>query len=352
MTAGPSRMYRVQVLALFGLCLVSVACAPGAGTVNDQTVIPKRLLSFPPAVYLSLAYVNDRLIAFTFPKPHPPAIAFAYEGGQQLFPFEPMPDPTCTRYLRYYVMGHVLPDGRLGLLKDCGGAAPGNVASVFAYDWQTQQLTRLVREDLSGGPYHEFTGNPQVTRGVQEMGSGLQGTIFWIDANGPSPMDVEIEDQGLTWNLGDYYEGKRGGVGFAESPAWSPDGKTIAFFASPYGIRETPVDRLNVQSELYFMDPSTLRPVRMLQAIANARYVRWSPDSKRVAFFGCIGWQVECGAWLYDIDGKLLTLVDSGSYFNDITWIGNTKLAAIREDTVPTEANQVWEYALPSPIVP
>ncbi len=191
-----------------------------------------------------------------------------------------------------------------------------------------------------------------MTRGVQEMGDDLSGTIYWIDPHGPSPMDVEVEDKGLAWNLRDYYEGKRNGVGIAENPAWSPDGKTIAFFASNYGMRETPVPDLNVRSELYFMSPSTLRPIPVLIGIVDDGIVRWSPDSKRLVFFGCIGLQVECGLWLYDISGKILTLVDSGDYFYDATWIGNTKLAAIRDVTLPTDANQIWEYSLPSSAVP
>ncbi len=332
--------------------LLLAACAPSAGTVNDHAAIPKRLLSFPKAQYQYVADVNGQLIAFTLPGSLTVKDSYAYENDQQLSPFNPGPDLLCTAYLRYYVMGHVLPDGRLGLLKDCGSAAPRSVRSMYAYDWRAQQLTRLMTASFwtpSGGA---FTWNPRMTRGVQEMGGGWTGTIFWIDADGPSPMEVEVEDRGLTWNLRDYYEGKRKGIGMAENPAWSPDGRTIAFFASTYGIRETPVPGVYMQSELYFMDPSTLRPVQMLKAIVSDGYLRWSPDSRRLVFFGCIGWQAECGLWLFDIAGKTLTLVDGGDYFDDVTWMGNTKLAAIRDVTLPGDANQIWEYSLPASVAP
>ena len=334
------------LLAWLATATLLISCSPGNIPVNDNIIVKSQLLQFPTASYENVVYMNGRLVVFgygpeTLPSSTP---SFAYEGDPTLSPFNLPNDATCIRYTRYYVRGGVLPDGRLGLLKDCGGQSLRSVGSVFAYNWQTGELEKLVQ-----GPLPEvfslrsYTWNPQMTRGIQVMGDALYSTIYWITPESALPMDVEVEDQGLTWNLRDFYDGKQR-VGSADFPAWSPDGNTIAFFATTYGLQEEPLPKLNVKSELYLMNISDMKPKQILQGIANASRLRWSPDSKRLAFSGCIGFPLECGLWLYSLDTKSLALVDHGD-FADITWITNQELAAIKNIEVTYANNQIWEYS-------
>jgi len=325
-----------------------VSCSPASNPMDKQFIIKPQLLSFPAGSYYSIVYIDGRLVAFAIDpnKPISDEISFAYEGDSALHPFNLEKDAACVRYTRYYVRGGTLPDGRLGLVKECGGESLMDTNSIFAYDWKTGTLEQLVKGALpKGWSPKNYTWNPQMTRGVQEMVGSYQGTIYWLSPDEISPMDIELKDQGLKWNLKDYYEGKDR-IGSARFPAWSPDGITIAFFASIYGIREEPVPKMNVKYELYLMSASELKPTQVVQSIANAFQLRWSPDDQRLLFSGCMGFQLQCALWLYSLDSKSLTLVAKGD-FRDFTWVTNTKVVAIKNiGETSFSDNQIWEYSL------
>jgi hypothetical protein len=326
-----------------------VSCLPNSGQLNNDFSVKSRLLLFPTASYDSIILINGRLIAFAEDpnKPRSESISFAYEGDANLTPFNPQIDKECQNYTIYYI-NDLLPDGHLGLLKECRKQS-GAVRSIYAYDWGKATLSQLVPGELPQGPSPKnFTWNSEMTKGVQEMGNGLEGTIYWISPEGVSPMDIEIENQGLKWNLKDYLEGKDR-VGSATDPAWSPDGKTIAFFASAYGIREEPLPKMNVKHGLYLMDVSTLMPVQVLPNFVDAFQLRWSPDSKQLLFNGCMGFQLKCGLWLYNLGRKSLNLVDVG-HFQNFTWITNNKIVAAKDiEEISFKDNQIIEYVISEP---
>jgi Tol biopolymer transport system component len=218
---------------------------------------------------------------------------------------------------------------------------------MFALDWRSGEVEQLVKGPLvSGYSPKDFTWNPQMTRGVQEMVDGAQGTINWISPEGVSPMDIEIEDQGLKWNLKDYYENHYSfekGTGFVLSPAWSPDGKTIAFLVSTYGMREKPRLRANIRYEIYFMDPIELKPVQAVRGIVNAYRLRWSPDSKHLLFGGCL--ESKCGLWIYNLERETIVLVTEGEFFNSI-WKTNNEIVAIKNTNGYLKEAEIWEYSV------
>jgi hypothetical protein len=333
-------------------CIFLMSCSSNSVTIIKNKQTTRRLLSFPPAFYNSVVLINDKLIGFTFGEQKEPAnrVSFAFEDDRTLHPFNPQKIKECDGFIGYGIKGK-LPDGRIGFL-GCGESV-GSKWSIFALDWQTGKVEQLVNGKLQDGySPKDFTWNPQMTRGIQEMVDGVQGTIYWLSKDGISPMDIEIEDQGFKWNLKDYYENRykfTKGTGIAFSPAWSPDGRTIAFFASTYGIRETPRLKENIRYELYFMDPDKLEPVQVLQNITNAYRIRWAFDSKQLIFSGCFGqFESQCGLWLYDLDTKSLLFIDEGD-FQDFIWITNDKVVAIRNITLPFDPNQILEYTITRP---
>jgi len=331
----------------FFMSLVLMSCTPKSTPIDDSLKISSQLLSFPAAFYDNVVYIDNKLIAFSLDlsKPRSEIMSFTYEGDSNLYPFKPGQDPTC-RLIDFTVFGGILPDGRLGLLRDCWTEALRPTSSIFAYNWQKDTLEQIVNGPIAEGPLPKtFTWNPPMTKGVQQMGNGIEGTIYWISPEGSSPMDIEIEDQGLKWNLKDYFEGKTEHVGSASYPAWSPDGKTIAFFASAYGIREEPRPKMNAKRALYLMNVDDLKPVQVILEIPNSLGLRWSPDSRQLLFSGCIGFQFKCALWLFDTNTKSLALIDEGDFL-DFIWIDNQKIVAIKNITLPFDDNQIFEYSI------
>src|SRR5260221_7465976 len=100
---------------------VFVACSPANIPMNNQFIIKPQLLSFPAGSYQSIVYIDGRLVAFAedLNPSLSDSISFAYEDDSAMHPFNPEKDAACGRYTVYYVMGGTLPDGRLGLLKEC-----------------------------------------------------------------------------------------------------------------------------------------------------------------------------------------------------------------------------------------
>lgn len=327
----------------------TTSCAPE--NKWTQLSIAERQLSFPPGYYNHVVYIDGRIIGFADNSSASieEQISFAYEGDKETTLFNPEDDPKCVNYSYFQVIS-LLPDGRLGLLKECyddSGATAflSTNRSIFAYDWHTGELEQLVSGKLTQGSRPKYyTWAPDMTLGVQETTGSYQGTIYWIAPDGVSPMDIEIEDRGLTWNLKDYLEGKER-TGMVVTPAWAPDGKTIAFFVSTYGILEEPKPKFNVNYDLFFMDPTTLKPKLELMDVADADKIVWSPNNEYLLFEGCVGRRLTCGLWRYSISDKTLSLIKEGE-FADYIWITNEKIVVAKNIDLPYRDNEIWEYTI------
>src|SRR4030095_4073095 len=82
--------------------------------------VNERQLSFPSGYYNHIIYIDDRVIGFAqdTDAPKEKQISFAYEGDEEKTLFNPEDDPNCKRYTSFQVAS-LLPDGRLGLFKEC-----------------------------------------------------------------------------------------------------------------------------------------------------------------------------------------------------------------------------------------
>lgn len=346
---------RNLVTPIIAFLLFTIGCVPES--LTTPLTIEERKLEFLPAYYDHVVYLDNQVVGFSYDgdEARNKRVSFSYEGDTQTTTFDPWKTPinpwtnrSCKRY-DYDVVG-LLPDGRLGLLITCDdeSAATTYLSTnrfIFAYDWHTSKLEQLVKGKLTQGfDPTLYTWNPEMTLGVQATTGGYRGTIYWIMPDGISPMNVEIEDRGLAWNLMDYLEGKER-TGIARNPAWSPDGKTIAFFVSIYGILEEPKPKFNVNYDLFFMDPTTKKPKIELMDIADAGKIVWSPNNEYLLFQGCVGRNLTCALWRYRISDKSLSLIKEGE-FADYIWITNEKIVVAKNIELPYKDNEIWEYTI------
>src|SRR5262249_5951086 len=101
-------------------------------------------------------------------------------------------------------------------------------------------------------------------------------------------------------------------------PAWSPDGKWIAYFSDASG-----------EYELHLRDQSSLGEVKKYQlGKAPAFYYspQWSPDSKKIAYT-----DQRVNLWILDLESKQNTLVDTNTYYQrtmDASWSPDSRWLA------------------------
>jgi len=108
------------------------------------------------------------------------------------------------------------------------------------------------------------------------------------------------------------------------SPAWSPDGKSIAYFSDESGVYA-----------LHIKDQGGMSPARTIGLGTPSSYfsgLKWSPDSRKLAYI-----DKRLNVWYVDLDHPVPVKVDTDTYFDftpkldpswspDSRWIVYTKL--------------------------
>lgn len=283
------------------------------------------------------------------------------EAGSDMIEKIAFDSPESCQYSKYYV-GAPLPDGRLGIVHRCTNRWPDNpqpyrdARYMAAYDWETQTLEPLIDTPLSDRlSTGFFSWNPDMSKGVQAI-NGDRGTIWWITPNGPEAMNIIIGEGERSWSLaenldilyddGDVYLNQYD-VGNAREPVWSPDGKTIAFLASPSAIGKGGVNRSASPYELYLMDPVQQEPIAVLEGLIEPHGLRWSPDSQWLAFSTAFGRINQRYLGLFSPSLKKLYLLPnspSATAFHSLAWSpSGTEIAVTEWTAADTLGSEQWQ---------
>jgi len=252
----------------------------------------------------------------------------------------PIADPECAREDIHALTR--LPDRRIGFIEFCmknPNFAIPNTDGIFlsAVDPASGRVERLMNEPL-GFNGHQFTWNPQLTEGFASTLSDLCGSVAGLNREGLIYRSIPVEDAGSTWDLADFFldSGEHcDDYGRADWPAWSPDGASVAFFASAPQMEGSAFDRVNLPWSIFVMSARDLEPRKVLGGILHPRGLSWSIDG-RLAFSGTVA-SHGSGTWTFDPDSGELAQVSSAL----ISWLDwspeGTKIAAISNVGPPAQ---------------
>jgi hypothetical protein len=226
-------------------------------------------------------------------------------------------------------IGHLtsLPDGRLGYDLPCDdftSVAPEN--SIRALDLASgadEELARVFFRPM------QFAFAPDLSRGMVSRSSRLCAVVAWLIDGRAQPADIEVATDDRAFNLSDEpLEGSERCTAFAraDSPAWSPDGESIAFLASPASIGLDGPARLDAPWNLYLMDAEHAAPRIVLDGIDSAYQLRWSPDGQWLAF-SADAYDGQPGTFAYALSSGEVRRVASDIMFA-LAWSPNSQQIA------------------------
>jgi hypothetical protein len=320
--------------AIFGVlaAFLTASCAvvPDGVANNSPAPVPSHTLNVSqPAhgYFVSVAWPSGGWIYAGY-LAHPEVYPHAFElwrmreDGSNFQKVALPDDPACER--TSYGGVSVLHDGRLAVNKLCDkplGTSPTATYGVVAYDPLTGKTETLVPLQSEVNP-GATSWNPTIDRAIASESSGICGSIAWLTRTGPEYIRIKLGEGTRQWALDAYFRAPASqdctNQGRAVGGAWSPDGRQVAFLASPQSIGLSGQARLDAPWNIYLMDPTTLQPRPVLRDIKYAAGVSWSPDGQWLAFSGQPSGK-SMGSWLF-APGSGALLQVSNTAMQAMTW--------------------------------
>jgi len=253
-----------------------------------------------------------------------------------------------------YIIFQRLADGRLGLLGDCFRSAPQRGARyLLAHDEAQQTTELLVPEMLPIDIAGWASWDPTLTRAIVSFGSLYSG-MYWIDAAGAAaPVTATIQADGKRFSLETafvaYLQHREvvERTGNAKAPVWSPDGSTIAFFASVAAINREGMHRIRSDRWVVCLMDARTQAIRVaLNPVYGVTIPRWSSDGRFLALSGRLGAHGPKGVWVYAVANGATRLIAEGEFGNILWSADDQAIYAIRyhDKNYRREQTEVWRY--------
>ena len=353
-------MKKNTVFPLLSLCIILLGVSLSCGQtikVNSSGV----KMNYPLANYSGLDWLSETELATFVADENYGVTGYHLENDDTLYALDLPPlvaELDCKGVEDInYTHPSLLPDGRLGLINGCISRPvllDQKRQYIVAYNFQTKETKLLVNEPLPNYLSNGFTWNPDMTLGLQQIYGGLDGTIYWMSPDKIAPVDFAISDGERSFlpskDFPHFSEGNEQGIVF--SPAWSPNGKTIAFFVTLDAIGRSGWSRSDGEYKIFFMNPMEQKPYPVVGKIYDPFRLTWSRDSKWLAFIGNYGILRTKGIWVYSVESGKIYPVVSGD-FSRIAWSpdGNKIAATTCEPNHPNllcNRYEIWEYDVSS----
>jgi len=331
----------VLTIAVFG-------CEAGeAGPSYAVRLVEPRTLPVPARSYNSAAWLRtDR-------------IALSSAGGEGRFmridlidpqgvgkgPADMGPRPECD-YRDFMTLAR-LPTGELGLADVCGEfrAPEPESADFVAVDVETgvpRNLGRAVER-----PFY-ITWKEDLTA-VYAAGNDLCVTLYVHAAGQETPLDLEVVSEGQRFKAGQDIRASPDGCpsgGRAGYPAYSPDGRTLAFMASGNGTNDGQ-DVIDAPWTI-FATVDQRSPQVVVGGVRHPGDLIWLLDGSTVVFAGEVSGRQ--GVWRVKSDGSELTLLSKIDALHMALAPDGTVIVALLAPRAPEQrqtANDVVILELP-----